>query len=275
MDAKLVVFQSKGIRRTLHNGEWWFSVSDVVEALTGTPNAIDYIKKMRKRDNELSQGWGQIVTPLWLATEGGKQKVNCANTEGLFRIIQSIPSPKAEPFKRWLAKVGYERVQEIEDPELASARTRELYRAKGYSEAWIEKRMRGIAVRAELTEEWKQRGVGEAPEYAILTAEISKAAFGMTPAEYKEHKGLQRENQRDHMTDLELIFSMLGEAATTEIARKQDAQGFVENKVAAHKGGKIAGDARENLELEAGARVISPGNYLTESESRKRLKEKK
>jgi hypothetical protein len=214
VDSKLVVFKDKQIRRTLHDGEWWFSVADVVEALTDTPNAADYIKKMRKRDGELSQGWGQIVTPLWLETGGGRQKVNCANTEGIFRIIQSIPSPKAEPFKRWLAKVGYERVQEIEDPELATARTRELYRAKGYSEAWIEKRMRGIAVRAELTEEWKNRNVGEAPEYAILTAEISKAAFGMTPAEYKEFKGLERDNLRDHMTNLELIFSMLGEAAT-------------------------------------------------------------
>jgi hypothetical protein len=166
-------------------------------------------------------------------------------------------------------------VQEIEDPELATARSRELYRVKGYSEAWIEKRMRGIAVRAELTEEWKNRKVGEAQEYAILTAEISKAAFGMTPTEYREHKGLERENLRDHMTDLELIFSMLGEAATTEIARKQDAQGFPENRVAARKGGKIAGDAREKLEIETGASVVSPENYLTEPESRKRLKGKK
>lgn len=237
MEKKLVVFQSKEIRRTLHDGEWWFSVADVVEALTNTLNPTDYIKKMRSRDKELAKGWGQIVTPLWLETEGGKQKVNCANTEGIFRIIQSIPSPKAEPFKRWLAKVGYERVQEIEDPELATKRTRELYRAKGYSEARIEKRMRGIAVRAELTQEWKGRGVKGEPEYAILTAEISKAAFGMTPGEYKQFKGLDRENLRDHMTDLELIFSMLGEAATTEISRKQDAQGFPENKVAAHKGG--------------------------------------
>lgn len=275
METKLAVFQSKEIRRTLHHGEWWFSVSDVVEALTATLNATDYIKKMRKRDSELSQGWGQIVTPLWLETEGGKQKVNCANTEGLFRIIQSIPSPKAEPFKRWLAKVGYERVQEIEDPELATKRTRELYRAKGYSEAWIEKRMRGIAVRAELTEEWKNRGVNGEPEYAILTAEIAKAAFGMTPSEYKQFKGLKRENLRDHMTDLELIFSMLGEAATTEIARKQDAQGFPENRVAAHKGGRIAGEAREKLEVETGEKVSTGENYLDEPESRKRLKGRK
>lgn len=274
MEAKLVVFQDREIRRTLHNGEWWFVIIDVVAALTDSVDPAGYVKDMRRRDAELSKGWGQIATPLLVETVGGKQKVNCANTEGLFRIIQSIPSPKAEPFKRWLAKVGYERVQEIEDPELATARTRELYQAKGYSEAWIEKRMRGIAVRAELTEEWQQRGVGEAPEYAILTAEISKAAFGMTPTEYKAFKGLERENLRDHMTDLELIFSMLGEAATTEIARKQDAQGFTENKVAARKGGGIAGEAREKLEIETGENVFNAENFLTEPESRKRLKGK-
>ena len=275
MDEKLVVFQSKEIRRTLHNGEWWFVVEDVVLALIESRDPKQYIQRMKQRDPELGKGWVQIVHTLSIETPGGLQRMLCANTEGLFRIIQSIPSPKAEPFKRWLAKVGYERVQEIEDPELATARTRELYRAKGYSEAWIEKRMRGIAVRAELTEEWQQRGVKGEPEYAILTAEISKAAFGMTPAEYKQHKGLQRENLRDHMTDLELIFSMLGEAATTEIARKQDARGFTENKVAAHKGGRIAGDAREKLEQETGERVVSSENYLVEPESRKRLKEKK
>ncbi|NTV15698.1 MAG: Bro-N domain-containing protein [Desulfobulbaceae bacterium] len=274
MGKRLVVFKGKDIRRTLHNNEWWFSVADLVAALTDTVNAADYIKKMRRRDSELSQGWGQIVTPLWIDSPGGKQKANCANTEGLFRIIQSIPSPKAEPFKRWLAKVGYERVQEIEDPELASKRIKALYRAKGYSEAWIEKRMRGIAVRAELTDEWRKRGVNGEPEYAILTSEISKAAFGLTPAEYKGLKGLERENLRDHMTDLELIFSMLGEAATTEIARKRDAQGFPENQVAAHKGGRIAGEAREMLEVETGSKVVSDENYLTEPEGRKRLQRK-
>jgi hypothetical protein len=227
---------------------------------------------MKRRDPELAKGWVQIVHTLSIDTTGGPQRMLCANTEGIFRIIQSIPSPKAEPFKRWLAKVGYERVQEIEDPELASKRTRELYKAKGYSDAWIEKRMRGIAVRAELTEEWKNRGVKQEPEYAILTSEISKAAFGMTPGEYKQFKGLARENLRDLMTDLELIFSMLGEAATTEIARKQDAQGFRENKTAARKGGRIAGGAREKLEDETSTKVASAENYLTEPENRKRLK---
>lgn len=275
MTDKLVVFKGKEIRRVLHNDEWWFSVADVVEALTDSVNPAGYIKDMRRRDKELSKGWGQIATPLSIETLGGKQKINCANTEGIFRIIQSIPSPKAEPFKRWLAKVGYERVQEIEDPELATKRTKALYRAKGYSEAWIEKRMRGIAVRAELTDEWQKRGVNGEPEYAILTSEISKAAFGLTPSEYKNLKGLKRENLRDHMNDLELIFSMLGEAATTEIARKRDAQGFGENRTAAHKGGKISGDARKKLEDETGEQVVSPDNYLAEPESRKRLKGRK
>lgn len=276
METKLVVFQDKEIRRILYNSEWWFSVVDVCGVLTGSVDAGAYWRKLKQRLNEEGNEPVTFCHGLKLPAPDGKLRVtDCANTEGIFRIIQSIPSPKAEPFKRWLAKVGYERVQEIEDPELATARTRELYRAKGYSEAWIEKRMRGIAVRAELTEEWKNRGVGEAPEYAILTAEISKAAFGMTPSEYKEFKGLERENLRDHMTDLELIFSMLGEAATAEIARKQDAQGFPENKVAARKGGKIAGDAREKLEIETGVEVATTENFLIEPESRKRLKGKK
>ena len=275
MQNKLVVFKSKEIRRTLHNDEWWFVVEDVVLALIDSKDPKQYIQRMKQRDPELGKGWVQIVHTLSVKTAGGSQRLLCANTEGIFRIIQSIPSPKAEPFKRWLAKVGYERVQEIEDPELASKRTKAIYRAKGYSEVWIEKRMRGIAVRAELTDEWQNRGIKEEPEYAILTSEISKAAFGLTPSEYKNLKGLERENLRDHMTDLEQIFSMLGEAATTEIARKRDAQGFGENKVAARKGGRIAGDAREKLEDETGDKVVSPENYLTEPESRKRLKGKK
>jgi len=275
METKLVVFQSKEIRRLLVDDIWFFSVVDVIAALTDSPNPRDYWYRIKQREKISGIELSTICRQLKLEAPDGKlRETDCANTEGIFRIIQSIPSPKAEPFKRWLAKVGYERVQEIEDPELATARTRELYRAKGYSEAWIEKRMRGIAVRAELTEEWKQRGVGEAPEYAILTAEISKAAFGMTPTEYKAFKGLERENLRDHMTDLELIFSMLGEAATTEIARKQDAQGFPENRVAASKGGKIAADAREKLEIETGEKVVTQDSFLIEPESKKRLKDK-
>ncbi len=259
---KIIVFENANIRRTLHNGEWWFSIEDVITALTDSADAKQYIQKLKQRDPILKAGWVQIVLTLALTTDGGKQRMNCANTENIFRIIQSIPSPKAEPFKRWLAKVGYERVQEIEDPELATQRTRALYKAKGYSDAWIERRMRGIAVREELTEEWQQRGVGGEKEYAILTAEISKATFGLTPSEYKQHKGLTRENLRDNMTDLELIFSMLGEASTTEIARTKDAQGFTENKHAAKAGGKIAGDARKKLEIESGRKVVTQDNHL-------------
>jgi methylphosphotriester-DNA--protein-cysteine methyltransferase len=205
-------------------------------------------------------------------TSGGPQQLNCANTEGLFRIIQSIPSPKAEPFKRWLAKVGYERIQEIEDPELATKRTRALYKAKGYSEDWIEKRMRSIAIRDELTDEWKKRGVKEQREYAILTAEISKATFGLTPTEYAEFKKLKRENLRDHMTDLELIFSMLGEAATTEITRNKDTQGFNPNQQAAREGGTVAGNARRELEQRSGRKVVTNENYLSLTQSAKKSK---
>ena len=275
MESHLVVFKDRQVRRALYKNEWWFVVEDVVLALIDSRDPKQYIQRMKQRDPELAKGWVQIVHTLSITTSGGAQNMLCANTEGLFRIIQSIPSPKAEPFKRWLAKVGYERVQEIEDPELATKRTKAIYRAKGYSEAWIEKRMRGIAVRAELTDEWKHRGIKGEPEYAILTAEISKAAFGMTPSEYKDFKGVKRENLRDHMNDLELIFSMLGEAATTEIARNQDAIGFDENKVAARKGGGIAGDARTKLERETGRRVSSRENYLREPEARKRLRSKK
>jgi DNA-damage-inducible protein D len=261
-EQHIAIFRGKEIRKTIHKNEWWFVVGDVVEVLTETANIKAYITKMRKRDDELSKGWGQIVTPLEIETKGGVQKLNCANTEGVFRIIQSIPSPKAEPFKRWLAKVGYERIQEIEDPELATKRTRALYKAKGYSEAWIEKRMRGIAIREELTNEWDKRGIKEQKEYAILTAEISKAAFGLTPGEYKKLKGLKRENLRDHMTDLEQIFSMLGEAATTEIARNKDARGFHDNKKVAQEGGQVAGKARADLEKRSGKKVVTQENYL-------------
>ncbi len=193
--------------------------------------------------------------PLLTETGGGPQKINRSNTEGIFRIIQSIPSPKAEPFKLWLAKVGYEHIQEIENPELASQRARAIYKAKGYSDDWIEKRIRSIVIRDELTDEWANRGVQEGKEYAILTAEISKATFGMTPTEYKKHKALNQENLRDHMTDLELIFSMLGEASTTEIARNTDAQGFDENNKAAKGGRKISGDARRALEKKSGTSI--------------------
>jgi len=206
-----VVFQEKAIRRTWHNEEWWFAIVDVVAVLTDSVQPEGYVKDLRRRDKELAKGWGQIATPLRIETEGGVQRVNCANTEGLFRIIQSIPSPKAEPFKRWLAQVGYERVKEIENPELAGARARELYQAKGYPQAWIEKRLRSISIRGELTDEWKQRGVQEGREYSILTAEIARATFGVTPDAHSRLKGLDKvktgNNLRDHMTDLELILT--------------------------------------------------------------------
>lgn len=275
MDAtnKIAIFKGKEIRKTIHNDEWWFVIEDVVDVLTESKDVKQYIKKLRARDSELNAYWGTKCTPLKLtAKDGFKRKINCANTEGVFRIVQSIPSPKAEPFKRWLAKVGYERIQEIEDPEIASKRMREIYRAKGYSDAWIEKRMRGIVVRDELTNEWGQRGVKEQVEYSILTAEISQATFGMTPSKYKEYKGLQKENLRDHMTDLELIFTMLGEASTTKIAVTKDAQGFDENKVAAKKGGEVAGSARKDLESKIGEKITTKENYIEVPEKVKRIK---
>ena len=270
--TKIAIFRKKEIRKTIYQKEWWFVINDIVKALTDTPNVKDYIRKIRIRDEELSKGWGQIVTPLSIDTTGGKQKLNCANTEGIFRIIQSIPSPKAEPLKRWLARVGYERIQEIEDPELATKRARVIYKAKGYSDTWIEKRMRGIEIRETLTDEWKKRDVKEQREYAILTSEISKAAFDMTPGEYKKFKGLKRENLRDHMDDLELIFSMLGEASTTEIVKTKDTRGLVENKEAAQKGGSVAGKARKDLERKTGKKVSTRENYLKEPQEQKKLK---
>ncbi|MBI5152750.1 Bro-N domain-containing protein [Candidatus Peregrinibacteria bacterium] len=275
-DRSIVLFQGKTVARTWYNNQWYFSVSDVVEILTDSLNVKDYIKKMRSRDNELSVNWGTICTPLeMIAKDGKNRKLNCANTEGIFRIIQSIPSPKAEPFKRWLAQVGYERVQEIEDPELGTKRTRALYKAKGYPDGWIEKRMRGIQVRETLTDEWQNRGVKEGKEYSILTAEIAKATFGMTPSQHQKYKNLKRENLRDHMTDLELIFSMLGEAATTEIAKNRDTRGFQQNKKAAQQGGEVAGKARKDVEQKSGKRVVSKENFLRlEGKNPKRISNK-
>ena len=275
----IAVFQEKTIRRTWHNEEWWFAVADVVETLVDSTDVRQYIKKMRSRDPMLDANWGTTCTPLPLLAPDGKiRATNCANTEGIFRIIQSIPSLRAEPFKRWLAQVGYERVKEIDNPELASARARELYQAKGYPQAWIEKRLRSIVIRGELTDEWKARGVEEGKEYSILTAEIARATFGVTPGAHSRIKGLDKvktgNNLRDHMTDLELIFSMLGEAGTTEIARRKDAQGFTENRSAAKEGGIIAGNARKALEAKSGRPVVSGDNFLelsSTSETQARL----
>jgi DNA-damage-inducible protein D len=270
--SAIKLFESKKIRSVWNEDDqkWYFVVVDVIQVLTDTSNPTDYLKKMRKRDEELSKGWGQIVPTLLVDTAGGKQRMGCANAKGLLRIIQSIPSSKAEPFKLWLAQVGSDRLDEIENPELAAKRTRELYKLKGYSEDWIEKRMRSIAIREELTDNWKTRGVKENKEYAILTAEISKATFGLSPNEYKKVKGLKRENLRDHMTDLELIFSMLGEASTTAIVKTQNPLGFVENKIVAKQGGRIAGDARKALEIKTGEKVVSKDNYKKISQAAKK-----
>jgi len=267
--TQIALFKGRKIRKTIHDDEWWFVVNDVVESLTDTPSVKDYIRKMRIRDEEIEKGWGQIVTPLSIQTEGGKQSLNCANTEGIFRIIQSIPSPKAEPFKRWLAKVGYERLQEIEDPELSAKRMRMIYKLKGYSNEWIEMRMRGIVIREELTDEWKNRGAEHDNDYAILTAEISEATFGLNPSEYKKLKGLRRENLRDHMDDFELIFTMLGERATKEIHKTENSKGMPKLMSDAKAGGDIAGGAREKLEKRLGKLVISEKNYLKKTRKQK------
>ncbi|MFA5995835.1 MAG: Bro-N domain-containing protein [Patescibacteria group bacterium] len=260
----LAIFKGKTIRKTLFQNEWWFSVVDVIEALTNSINANDYWYKMKIRVNEEEKiQLSTICRQLKLVSlDGKKYLTDCANTEGIFRIIQSIPSPKAEPFKRWLAKVGYERVQEIEDPELSTKRTRALYKAKGYSDAWIEKRIRGIAIREELTNEWQQRGAQEEKDYEILTAEISKATFGVTPNEYKKLKSLKRENLRDHMDDFELIFTMLGEKSTTEIHRQEQSKGVPKLKQDANRGGRVAGNARKALEKELKRPIVSKTNYL-------------
>jgi DNA-damage-inducible protein D len=269
--GKIIVFGAKQIRRTWHEDQWYFSVVDIIAAVTDSDNPRNYWNMMKSR--ELRQSQVQLSTfcvQLKLTSADSKAyQTDCVNTEAAFRILQSIPSPKAEPFKRWLAQVGYERVQEIENPELAQQRMRELYSQKGYPDDWIEKRVRGIAVRDELTGEWKKRGIQDQKDFAILTGEISKATFGLTPADYKKLKGLKRENLRDHMTDLELIFTMLGEAATTEIARNTDARGLGKNKQAAHDGGTVAGNARRQLEVKSGRKVITRDNYLIDKPRRK------
>ncbi len=271
--SKIAIFKGKKVRKVIHKDEWWFSVIDVCEILTDSFDAGAYWRKLKQR---LNQEESEVVTfchKLKLeANDGKKYATDCANAEGIFRIVQSIPSPKVEPFKRWLAKVGYERVKEIEDPELATKRTRMLYKLKGYPDDWIEKRMRGIAIREELTDEWKNRGAKNDIEFGILTAEISKATFGITPSEYKKHKGLKRENLRDHMNDFELIFSMLGERSTTEIHRNEDSKGLSKLKLDAELGGDIAGTARRKLEKKLGRSVVSKDSYLSDKKQLKKLK---
>lgn len=273
--SSIILFEEKTVRRAwdAENQKWLFAIVDVLAILTESTNPAVYWRVLKKR---LRAEGNQTVTncnAFKMSSADGKQRLtDVADTEQLLRLIQSVPSPKAEPFKLWLARVGYERLEEIENPELAARRMRQIYEQKGYSEEWIEKRLRGIAVRDELTDEWRKRGVKESREFAILTAEISKATFGMTPSEYKAYKSLSSpsENLRDHMTDLELIFTMLGEASTTEIAKKQDAQGFHQNKKVATTGGAIAGNARRELETASGAQVSTKQNFQELPERTKR-----
>ena len=274
--SNLKLFESRQIRSEWNESEqkWYFAIIDIIEILTESNNPRRYWSDLKRKLN--AEGFAQlyeiIVQLKMISSDGKKYITDCADSKGLLRIIQSIPSPKAEPFKQWLAQVGSDRIDEIENPELATQRTRELCKLKGYPDDWIEKRMRSIAIREELTEEWKSKGVKEQIEYSILTAEISKATFGLTPSEYKKIKGLKSQNLRDHMTDLKLIFSMLGEASTTAIVKTKNPFGFVQNKVVAKQGGKIAGDARKALELKTGEEVVSKENYLPEVKKNKALK---
>ena len=259
-------FQKREIRRTMHRDEWWFVITDVIAALTDSADPSEYWKKMRKRDPDLSkalQGGGQFVPPLAFefATAGGHQKLQCWNTEGVFRLIQSIPSPQAEPFKRWLARVGKERIDEIENPELAMGRMQELYEKKGYPKEWIDKRLRGIAVRQDLTDEWRNRGASSSVEFAILTNEIMQGTFDLEVDEYKQVKSLERENLRDHMTDIELILTMLAEATTTTLHRERESQGMKPLRKDAQDGGAVAGRTRKDIERQTGKPVVSTANF--------------
>jgi len=269
---KLVIFQSKEIRRIWHKDEWYYSVVDIIEALTNSPAPRQYWGKVKQREFTKIQ-----LSPIWvrlklLSKDGKNYNTDCVNTKGAFRLIQSIPSPKAEPFKRWLAKVGYERIEEIENPELAQQRMKETYEKKGYPKDWIDKRLRGIAIRQNLTDEWKERGITEQRDYAVLTAEISKATFDMTPGEYKNFKNIpskSKANLRDHMDDLELIFTMLGERVTTEISKNEKPKNFHKNKDVAKRGGRVAGSARKETEKELGRSVISKQNFLDDNDKLK------
>lgn len=265
-ENKLIVFQGSEVRRTWHNNEWFYSLVDIVKVLADSKNPTDYLKKIRKRDEELKFYIGTNCPQVVMQTSSGKKrKILAGNTKDIFRLIQSIPSKKAEPFKLWLAKVGKERLDEIENPELAQERMKELYEQKGYPKDWIDKRLRGIAIRQNLTDEWKERGIKEHRDYAILTAEISKATFGITPSEYKAFKNLPAKsklNLCDNMDDLELIFTMLGERVTTEISKKEKPDTFTKNKKVAQRGGKVAGNALKETEKELGRNVISDKNFL-------------
>lgn len=272
----ITVFEEHEVRRTWHDEQWYFAIVDVVQILTDSVQPEGYIKDMRRRDEELFKGWGQIATPLSIETKGGVQKVNCANLSGIFRIIQSISSPKAEPFKQWLARVGQERIEEIQDPERAVLRAKHIYEQKGHTEDWIAKRMRGINVRNTLTGEWKDRGASEGMEFAILTNEIYKGAFEMTAQEIKEYKNISKQdNARDHMNELELILTMLGEATTTELSRNRNSEGFSSLQKDATDGGRVSGNARKEIESKTGKRVVTSENFLQEGKKLPAKKKKK
>lgn len=263
MNNKLALFEEKQIRKTWEDNKWYFSIEDVVYALTDSKDPKQYINKLRQRDEQLSQGWVQIVHTLKMDTRGGKQKINCADTEGILRIIQSIPSPKAEPFKRWLAKVGSERIEEINNPELAMDRMKQIYKEKGYSKAWIEQRERGIATRHNLTDEWKERGANTSKDYAILTNEIYKTGFGYDALEYKNIKGLhESQNLRDSMTNIELALTNLGEAAAVEFHQNNNSIGLDELKSDVNKAGKVLNKAKNEIELELKRPVVTSLNYI-------------
>lgn len=280
-ENKIIAFRDEKppIRHIWHEDELWLSVVDIIEVLTESVKPRDYWYRLKKREKtssevDLSTNCRHFKIK---APDGKMRQTECATRQGIFRIIQSVPSPKAEPFKQWLAKVGYERIQEIENPELAAKRAREYYKALGYDDEWIDKRLQSINIRGQLTDEWKNRGVKEGLEYSILTAEISQATFGLKPSEYKGLKNLKRENLRDHMSDLELIFTMLGETQTKIEATKKDAQGFVENKDAAQKGGEAAGDALDAFEKRTGDKVVSSDNFKAQikaAKDKKKLEQK-
>lgn len=265
-DAKLSMFEEKEVRRVWHDEQWFFALADVVQILTDSKDTRGYIKDMRRRDPELSKGWGQIATPLSIRTKGGNQKLNCSNLQGIFRIIQSIPSPKAEPFKHWLAQVGQERIEEIQDPERAIVRAKRIYEQKGHTNDWIAKRMRGINVRNTLTDEWQERGATKGFDFAILTNEIYRGTFEMSAKQIKEFKSLSNpDNPRDHMSELELILTMLGEATTTEITQTRNSKGVPELTRDAKEGGQIAGRTRKAIEKKTGKKVITKASVIRDS----------
>ncbi len=268
MSNEIAVFEQKRIRQTEHNGETYFSVVDIIDALTDSPNPNNYWVKLKSRENQLVTVCHRLKMK---AADGRQRETDCTNTEGVFRIIQSVPSPKAEPFKMWMASLGKRELDEIADPELGFERLKEIYQAKGYSEEWIKQRLQTINTRKQLTDEWQKRGVKEGQEYSVLTAVIAKGTFGLTPSEHKELKGLEKENLRDHMTDLELIFTALGEAATKIYTEDTDAQGFEDNHDAALKGGKAAGNARKNFEIDTKRQVVSPTNFLKSEDDIKKI----